>query len=216
MTAYPRLKGHVYRIIKRWDVPEICEGRPIRRGRFDITHADGAIEKVDRPDGPHTLTSVECSELSWVLNALVGALRGSGDTISTSTNAHHDEQRTSNSTVQPNRGQAVVDVDTKVEIDPSPSEWRSPSRKVICPLHGIRTDAAWQRGLADLATLHGWVCRLERWSYDRFPIRAFLTPWTREAMLGWLRRHYDAEIHDRRLSTEAGRLPSVVAHSFGT
>jgi hypothetical protein len=45
---------------------------------------------------------------------------------------------------------------------------------------------------------------------------AFLTPWTREAKLNWLRRQYDAEIHDRRLDIEQGQIPSVVAHSFGT
>ena len=48
-----------------------------------------------------------------------------------------------------------------------------------------------------------------------FPL-TFLTPWTREAKLNWLRRQYDAEIHDRRLDIEQGQSPSVVAHSFGT
>jgi hypothetical protein len=91
-----------------------------------------------------------------------------------------------------------------------------PMSKVICPLHGIRTLAAWQRGLSDLLARHGWVCRLDRWSYGRFSILAFVTPWTREAKLGWLRRQYDAEVHDRRLTLARGRPPSVVAHSFGT
>jgi hypothetical protein len=90
------------------------------------------------------------------------------------------------------------------------------SSKVICPLHGIRTLAAWQRGLSDLLGRHGWVCRLDRWSYGRFSLWAFLTPWTREAKLNWLRRQYDAEMHDRRLDIERGQPPSVVAHSFGT
>jgi hypothetical protein len=90
-----------------------------------------------------------------------------------------------------------------------------PSR-VICPLHGIRTLAVWQKGLADLAGSRGWVCRLDRWSYGRFSLPAFLTPWTREAKLNWLRRQYDAEMHDRRLDIERGQTPSVVAHSFGT
>jgi hypothetical protein len=35
-------------------------------------------------------------------------------------------------------------------------------------------------------------------------------------MLGWLRRQYDTEIHDRRLLIDEGQTPSVVAHSFGT
>jgi hypothetical protein len=88
--------------------------------------------------------------------------------------------------------------------------------RVICPLHGIRTLAVWQKGLSDLAGSRGWTCRLDRWSYGRFSLFAFLTPWTREAKLNWLRRQYDAEIHDRRLDIEQGQTPSVVAHSFGT
>ncbi len=88
--------------------------------------------------------------------------------------------------------------------------------KIICPLHGIRTLAVWQKGLSDLAGSRGWVCRLDRWSYGRFSLLAFLTPWTREAKLNWLRRQYDAEINDRRLDIEQGQTPSVVAHSFGT
>jgi hypothetical protein len=91
-----------------------------------------------------------------------------------------------------------------------------PPLKVICPLHGIRTLAVWQKGLSDLASTQGWACRLDRWSYGRFSMLAFFTPWTREAKLNWLRRQYDAEIHDRRLMIEQGQTPSVVAHSFGT
>jgi TIR domain len=91
-----------------------------------------------------------------------------------------------------------------------------PPLKIICPLHGIRTLAVWQKGLSDLAGSRGWVCRLERWSFGRLSLPAFLTPWTREAKLKWLRRQYDAEINDRRLDIEQGQTPSVVAHSFGT
>jgi hypothetical protein len=91
-----------------------------------------------------------------------------------------------------------------------------PSTKVICPLHGIRTLAVWQKGLSDLAGSQGWVCRLDRWSYGRFSLVAFLTPWSREAKLVWLGRQYDAEINDRRLRIDEGQAPSVVAHSFGT
>ncbi len=88
--------------------------------------------------------------------------------------------------------------------------------KVICPLHGIRTCAKWQKGLADLAHSQDWACRLERWSYGQFSLIAFLVPWTRESKLNWLRQQYDTEIHDRRLDIEKGQTPSVVAHSFGT
>jgi tetratricopeptide (TPR) repeat protein len=88
--------------------------------------------------------------------------------------------------------------------------------KVICPLHGIRTLAAWQRGLSDLAGRYGWACRLEHWSYGCYSLLGFFAPWSREAKLGWFRRQYDAEMQDRRLRLEQGQVPSVVAHSFGT
>jgi hypothetical protein len=55
---------------------------------------------------------------------------------------------------------AVVDAKTNTAI--------TPRTAVICPLHGIRTLAVWQRQLADLASSRGWVCRLDRWSYGRF------------------------------------------------
>ena len=96
------------------------------------------------------------------------------------------------------------------------SQEEAPPLRVICPLHGIRTLAVWQKGLSDLAGTYGWVCRLDRWSYGRFTLLAFLTPWSREATLGWLRQQYDEETHDRRLLIEEGQSPSVVAHSFGT
>jgi hypothetical protein len=90
-----------------------------------------------------------------------------------------------------------------------------PSR-VICPLHGIRTLGIWQKGLSDLSSSRGWVCRLDRWSFGRFSLLAFFTPWSREAKLRWLRRQYDAEINDRRLLIDKCQSPSVVAHSFGS
>ena len=31
MSALPILRQHVYELIKRWDMPEVCEGRPIVR-----------------------------------------------------------------------------------------------------------------------------------------------------------------------------------------
>ena len=105
---------------------------------------------------------------------------------------------------------------TDLEKDSILSASVADQTRVICPLHGIRTLAVWQKGLSDLASSRGWVCRLDRWSYGRFSLWAFLTPWTREAKLNWLRRQYDVEIHDRRLDIEQGQTPSVVAHSFGT
>ena len=37
MAAYPRLRKHVYNIIERWHVPEICQDQPLVRGVYGIT-----------------------------------------------------------------------------------------------------------------------------------------------------------------------------------
>ena len=92
----------------------------------------------------------------------------------------------------------------------------TPALKVVCPLHGIRTQAEWQKRLSELLAGYGWHCRLERWSFGHFSLLKFFTPWTRETKLEWFRQQYDDELHDRRLEIEKGQTPSVVAHSFGT
>src|SRR5947208_2718648 len=110
----------------------------------------------------------------------------------------------------------------KSKGSPSPSRERGegsegpPLSKILCPLHGIRTEATWQRTLADLAIHKGWRCRLERWYFGRFSIFAFLTPLTRELMLTWLRVQYDNEINDKTSGLDEIAPPSVIAHSFGT
>lgn len=98
----------------------------------------------------------------------------------------------------------------------SPHPRAADRHNVVCPLHGIRTRAEWQRAFAQVAQENRWWCRLDRWSYGRFSIFAFLTPWTREKMLEWFRNAYDEEVNDRNLNLAQGQLPSVVAHSFGT
>jgi len=411
MTAYLKLRKHVYRIVQRWDVTEICQDRPLVKGRFRVTQDNGTIEEIDRPPKPHTLTQIECDELAWILNACLGALRGTiAPASATATHREGHQAVTSPSPESVNvavttgagpqaaSGEKNVTVRDQVfisyshrdrrfvdelltqlkpylrqgqfrgwsdkqiepgsiwfdeikaalartsvavllvspdfldsdfihdrELEPLLKEaaaggvtvlwvlirdcayletplkdyqavlsppgkpfasmtpakrdtafrkvceaiqrtvnrrasrsseaagtasrssrelartdrkgqepsgstgtlratWADTARstpivqqsKVIFPLHGIRTRAAWQKGLSDLAGRHGWVCRLDRWSFGRFSLPAFLTPWTREAKLNWFRKQYDKELHDRRLDIDQGQTPSVVAHSFGT
>jgi hypothetical protein len=97
---------------------------------------------------------------------------------------------------------------------PVPSPIRVES-KVVFPLHGIRTRAAWQRAFADVAQQAGWNCRMEKWFFGRFSLLEFLSPWSRDAKVQWLRNTYDEETSLRGLLNEGDR-PSVVAHSFGT
>jgi pimeloyl-ACP methyl ester carboxylesterase len=86
--------------------------------------------------------------------------------------------------------------------------------KVVFPIHGIRTQARWQRAFADVAQLAGWNCRLEKWYFGRFSLFQFLSPWAREAKLRWFRETYNEEVNLRGLLNEQER-PSIVAHSFG-
>ena len=87
--------------------------------------------------------------------------------------------------------------------------------KVVFPLHGIRTVAHWHRTFADVAHDAGWYCRLEKWFYGKFSLLQFISRRSREAKLEWFEDAYMKETGTRGLLNE-GRLPSVVAHSFGT
>ncbi|MDB5352132.1 MAG: serine/threonine protein kinase [Planctomycetota bacterium] len=88
--------------------------------------------------------------------------------------------------------------------------------RVICTLHGINTDAPWQRELSDLVQAKGWRCRLNRFYFGKFRIPQFLLPSTREARITWFRNQFDIEIHDDQVGLAAGQSLSVVAHSYGT
>jgi TIR domain len=81
MVGLSTLKQHVDQLIQRWDIPEVCEDRTIRRGRYDITRDDGTIEKIDRPVQPCALTTAERDKMGWVLNTFVEVL---GKTIEAS------------------------------------------------------------------------------------------------------------------------------------
>jgi predicted GNAT family acetyltransferase len=91
-----------------------------------------------------------------------------------------------------------------------------PQARIVYTLHGILTLAEWQKRFSDVAFVYHWKCRLERWSFGRFSLLAFLNPWAREAKLEWFRKQYEAEANDKDVGIDTEHAPSIVAHSFGT
>jgi pimeloyl-ACP methyl ester carboxylesterase/SAM-dependent methyltransferase len=89
-------------------------------------------------------------------------------------------------------------------------------RKVVIPLHGIRTHAEWQRAFVDVAQKHNLYCPLEKWNFGRFSLIRFLLPRQREAKIRWFRSAYDDLNDSRDAALGDNNLPSLVAHSFGT
>lgn len=84
-----------------------------------------------------------------------------------------------------------------------PSDW-----PVVITIHGIRTTGDWQREFTDVLTQHGF--RHVPLGFGFFKAVSLLMPWSRTRKVEWFRRIYS----DKFASTE--RLPSVVAHSFGS
>ena len=85
--------------------------------------------------------------------------------------------------------------------------------KVVVALHGIRTQAAWQRALSEIAGRHGISVHVDRWNFGYFSALRFLMPWSRLAKVRWFRHTYQQEFQG---TGEGARHPSIVAHSFGT
>jgi hypothetical protein len=75
MAGLSVLQRHVDQLIQRWDIPEVCDDRPMARGRFGITRDDGTIEEIDRPIRRCTLTTAERAQLRWVLNTFIEAIQ---------------------------------------------------------------------------------------------------------------------------------------------
>lgn len=90
------------------------------------------------------------------------------------------------------------------------------SSGVIFGLHGIRTHAAWHRTLYEVLGNYAWQVRTERWTFGKFSILKFLSPWARSAKVKWFRQVYIDETKDRRVQLSERDRPSIVAHSFGT
>jgi serine/threonine-protein kinase len=89
----------------------------------------------------------------------------------------------------------------------------TPAGKVLVALHGIRTQAAWQRALSEIAGRHGVSVHIDRWNFGYFSALRFLMPWSRLAKVRWFRLTYQQEFQG---TGEGARHPSIVAHSFGT
>ncbi len=79
---------------------------------------------------------------------------------------------------------------------------------VVITIHGIRTTGDWQRELTDVLTQHGF--RHVPLGFGFFKAVSLLMPWSRARKVEWFRRVYS----DMFATTQ--RLPSVVAHSFGS
>lgn len=87
-------------------------------------------------------------------------------------------------------------------------------RPAVVALHGIRTQAAWQRAFLEVAGRHGLDAHVDRWNFGYFSVFRFLAPWARLAKLRWFREAYQQAFRE---AAAAGQPPpSIVAHSFGT
>lgn len=84
-----------------------------------------------------------------------------------------------------------------------PSDW-----PVVITIHGIRTTGDWQREFTDVLTQHGF--RHIPLGFGFFKAVSLLMPWSRARKVEWFRRIYSDKF------ATAERLPSVVAHSFGS
>jgi hypothetical protein len=89
--------------------------------------------------------------------------------------------------------------------------------RVVFPMHGIMTRAEWQRAFTQVAANAGWRVRLNEWNFGRYSLAQFLWPFSKGGKLRWFSQTYSREVNDRRLGLDDDtRLPSIVAHSFGT
>jgi serine/threonine-protein kinase len=88
------------------------------------------------------------------------------------------------------------------------------TRPAVVALHGIRTQAAWQRAFLEMAARHGLDAHVDRWNFGYFSVFRFLAPWARLAKVRWFREAYQQAFRE---TAGAGiDLPSIVAHSFGS
>ncbi|MFX0579321.1 serine/threonine-protein kinase [Nocardia nepalensis] len=85
---------------------------------------------------------------------------------------------------------------------------------VVVALHGIRTQAAWQRAFSEVAGRVGMGAHADRWNFGYFSVLRFLMPWARLAKVRWFRETYQQEFDDAPVTGQ--KQPSIVAHSFGT
>jgi serine/threonine-protein kinase len=97
-------------------------------------------------------------------------------------------------------------------VAPRPYTFRAPANAIIT-LHGIRTNASWQRTFAEIANGAGLSAHLDRWNFGYFSSLRFFLPWPRRAKVRWFRTTCEMEFPSNHTP---GSRPSIVAHSFGT
>jgi pimeloyl-ACP methyl ester carboxylesterase len=88
---------------------------------------------------------------------------------------------------------------------------------VVIAVHGIRTDAKWQKLLAEVAADNGLQIRLHDYGY--FGIPKLLFPPSRAKKVGQFYEYYSSRISDKNLRIDLGnyeKRPSVIVHSFGS
>lgn len=103
----------------------------------------------------------------------------------------------------------------------APQQQRSDQLLAVVALHGIRTQAAWQRAFSEVAGRNGMNAHVDRWNFGYFSVFRFLLPWARLAKVRWFRATYQQEFREGAGASmgangSAGRRPCIVAHSFGT
>lgn len=97
----------------------------------------------------------------------------------------------------------------------APNRTRRAIGSVVVALHGIRTQAAWQRAFSEVAGRAGLSAHVDRWNFGYFSALRFVMPWARLAKVRWFRETYQQEFREANVEHVTNQ-PSIVAHSFGT
>jgi pimeloyl-ACP methyl ester carboxylesterase len=87
----------------------------------------------------------------------------------------------------------------------------------VIAVHGIRTEAKWQKLLGEVAGDHGVKVRL--FDYGNFNTARFLFGPSRRKKIREFYQYYSTAVSDKNLNIDLGdfrKRPSVVAHSLGT
>lgn len=90
-------------------------------------------------------------------------------------------------------------------------------KPVLMTLHGIRTRGLWQKALAEVASANDIIVVPS--DFGRLPLAGFIWQTVFGGKAEWFLREYERLLarHHMHLGTGPGqRLPSLVAHSFGT
>ena len=132
MACVLELRPHFQDIIGRWDVPEICDDRPIGprgKGKFGHTQDDGTHveQEIDRPARPYTLQPDEVQRLAWIegtFRAAVSKTRRNG----------LDEQREALMRNAPSEAEMKTIMDSAFRrIDAINAALATPTRKAPSP-----------------------------------------------------------------------------------